>query len=38
MFGKIIVISDPLLYRCPPSPKTTKESSEYNWSPEFEGI
>jgi len=25
MFGKKIVISDPLLYRRPPSPKTTKE-------------
>jgi hypothetical protein len=45
MFGKKIVISDPLLYCCLPhplfSPKTTKEypeSNEYNWSTEFEGI
>ena len=41
MFGGEIVISDPLLYRRPPSSKTTKEypeSNEYNWSTEFEGI
>ena len=43
MFGKKIVISEPLLYHRPLSlsPKTTKEqpeSNEYNWSTEFEGI
>jgi hypothetical protein len=42
MFGKKIVISDPLLYYCRPlllrQLKNKPESNEYNWSTEFEGI